>query len=264
MTDVLEKYSELRKELEYKDPMKRYEIMREELEQKKKETEQKRRQEQRELELQKLSSLENLFSSLVSGEQVLTQVVEEEKPKAVEAEPVVKEPVVEVSSEETNEVLDEVLEDLPKSIVDDVASTISKHEKNKEKIDEQIDKSIQKRIDELEKQIKNLTTKLGSMSMSGAGSGEVNLHKLDDVDYSTVKQPTNGYVLTFDATTGKWKASAPPTGTGGGSTTLVNLTDIDTTNLTNNSLMQYDSNTQKFEFITTIEQDEISINAGYF
>lgn len=267
MSEVLEKYAQLRKELEYKDPIKRYEIMREELEEKKKQTEEKRKHEQREFELQKLSSLENLFSSLASGVQLSSVENVENVENVVEEIPVTeasKEASVEVP-EDTNEVIEEVLETLPKSIVDDVVSTISKHEKDKEKIEEQVDKSIQKRIDELEKQLKLLTNKINGMSVSGGGSGEVNLHKLDDIDYSSVKEPTNGYVLTYDSVLGKWKAAAPTGGVGGGgATTLITLTDINTDNLTDNALMQYDSASQKFQFITTIDQDEISINAGHY
>lgn len=53
-----------------------------------------------------------------------------------------------------------------------------------------------------------------------AGSGEVLLHRLDDVDYNSVKSPTNGQVLTYNSTTKKWRASTLSGGGGGGSITV--------------------------------------------
>jgi hypothetical protein len=54
-----------------------------------------------------------------------------------------------------------------------------------------------------------------------AGSGEVLLHNLDDVDYNSVKSPTNGQVLTYNASTKKWRAATPSGGGGGGATITV-------------------------------------------
>jgi hypothetical protein len=53
---------------------------------------------------------------------------------------------------------------------------------------------------------------------SSPGSGEVNLHKLDDVDYASLKTATEGQALVYNATTGKWQAGTVSGGGGGGNT----------------------------------------------
>jgi hypothetical protein len=54
----------------------------------------------------------------------------------------------------------------------------------------------------------------------------VNLDFLSDVDTSSAA-PTDGQVLTWDQTAGKWEPATPSAG-GGGSSTLDGLTDVDT------------------------------------
>lgn len=69
---------------------------------------------------------------------------------------------------------------------------------------------------ELEEDLKNFrdsisaqVTRLALSSRSGgsSGSGEVWLHRLDDVDYNTVKSPSDGQALVYNATKGKWEAN---------------------------------------------------------
>ena len=48
-----------------------------------------------------------------------------------------------------------------------------------------------------------------------SGSGEVKLYRLDDVDYKSVKTPTNGQSLVYNSSLGKWQAN---TVSGGGGT----------------------------------------------
>jgi hypothetical protein len=48
-----------------------------------------------------------------------------------------------------------------------------------------------------------------------SGSGEVKLYRLDDVDYSSVKTPTNGQSLVYNSSIKKWQAN---TVSGGGGT----------------------------------------------
>lgn len=46
--------------------------------------------------------------------------------------------------------------------------------------------------------------------------------------------------------------------------TIVNLSDVNSDNLTNSAILFYNSSTQTFEFSTDIDQDEIKINGGTF
>jgi hypothetical protein len=65
------------------------------------------------------------------------------------------------------------------------------------------------------------------------GSGEVNLHKLDDVDYSSLKTAANGQVLIYNSSTRKWQAGTV-TGTGAGSNTIATVATAQFGNLDEN------------------------------
>jgi len=73
---------------------------------------------------------------------------------------------------------------------------VSKLEKKLSEFSEQVDKR-------LSKVAFNVVAKGGP-----AGSGEVLLHRLDDVDYNSVKNPSNGQALVWSSSTSKWKASS--------------------------------------------------------
>ncbi len=79
-------------------------------------------------------------------------------------------------------------------------------------------KPLQKKFDDLAKSIENKISRIAySVTAAGAstGSGEVNLYALDDVDYTSVKNPTDGHALLYDSTVGKWTS-----GPSGGSITI--------------------------------------------
>jgi hypothetical protein len=75
---------------------------------------------------------------------------------------------------------------------------VSKLEKKLSEFSEQVDKR-------LSKVAFNAAAKGGG---GPAGSGEVLLHRLDDVDYASVKTPSNGQSLVWNSSTSKWKASS--------------------------------------------------------
>lgn len=70
---------------------------------------------------------------------------------------------------------------------------------------------LEKKFDDL---IENVDKRFSRFSYSAAtgvkhsGSGEVWLHRLDDVDYNSVKNPSNGQSLVWDSSVSKWKASS--------------------------------------------------------
>jgi len=86
---------------------------------------------------------------------------------------------------------------------------VSKLEKKLSEFSEQVDKR-------LSKVAFNVAAKGGP-----AGSGEVKLYRLDDVDYSSVKLPTDGQALVWNVSIGKWAAGTVASG-GGSSNQLVN------------------------------------------
>lgn len=73
-------------------------------------------------------------------------------------------------------------------------------------------------IASLKQQMNQLAGRVSNMAMSGAGGGgggggATKLFDLDDTDYTSVKTPLAGDILTFDSVLGKWIAApAVPTG----------------------------------------------------
>ena len=80
---------------------------------------------------------------------------------------------------------------------------------------------LEKKFQELSKTVDTKLSKIAYSAVTGtsAGSGEVNLRNLDDVDYNSVSSPANGHVLTYNSTLSKWQAN---TGGGGGAATNLN------------------------------------------
>jgi len=76
---------------------------------------------------------------------------------------------------------------------------------------------LEKKFQELSKTVDTKLSKIAYNAVTGtsAGSGEVDLQNLDDVDYNSVSAPTNGHVLIYNSTLGKWQANTAP-GAGGG------------------------------------------------
>jgi hypothetical protein len=82
-----------------------------------------------------------------------------------------------------------------------------------------------------------------------AGSGEVKLYRLDDVDYNTVKTPSDGQALVWSASLGKWQANNVSGGGGGISNTFT--TTVATQSLIPTSDVTYSigSNTARYKDI---------------
>ena len=72
-------------------------------------------------------------------------------------------------------------------------------------------KPLQKKFDDLAKSVENKISRIAytvTAAGASAGSGEVNLYALDDVDYTSVKTPTDGQSLIYDSVTNKWKSGS--------------------------------------------------------
>ena len=80
---------------------------------------------------------------------------------------------------------------------------------------------LEKKFDQLTKTVDTKLSKIAYTAAMGtsAGSGEVNLRNLDDVDYNSVSSPTDGHSLVYNGTLGKWQANS---GSGGISTATFN------------------------------------------
>jgi len=99
---------------------------------------------------------------------------------------------------------------------------------------------LEKKFDQLTKTVDTKLSKIAYSAAMGtsAGSGEVNLRNLDDVDYNSVSSPTDGHSLVYNETLGKWQANSGGGGGGGISTSTFNSalanTNLSITNVKSN------------------------------
>ena len=71
-----------------------------------------------------------------------------------------------------------------------------------------LEKKLDQFIESAEKRISRIAFSAAMGMGRSPGSGEVNLKKLDDVDYNSLRTAANGQVLVYNSTTGKWQAGA--------------------------------------------------------
>ena len=224
MNDITEKYTELREELNNKDPLFRYAKLKEELDQKDpmfryqsvKEEIEKIKAEKEE---KTLESLENLFQALggeeavVRSESKITEDAEERK------EVVVEEPVGDIEKVDLREETPAEEEEETVSGFESVIDAISKQESLKEK-KEEVD-PVSARIEKLEKWIQKI-------AVAGPGSGEVRILNMDDVDTTDL---ANNKYLKYNSSTGKFVFTT--VSGGGGSAHIIQNAGSDLTSRTN-------------------------------
>jgi len=99
-----------------------------------------------------------------------------------------------------------------------------------------LEKKLDQFIEAAEKRISRIAFSAAMGMGRSPGSGEVNLHKLDDVDYSSLKTAANGQVLIYNSSTGKWQAGTV-TGTGVGSNTIATVATAPFGNLNENDIV---------------------------
>ena len=178
------KYALLREELDNKDPLIRYTRIKEELDSIKEENARKFEENKEKREENTLGAMESLFHSL-GGEE-----------SNVEDQPIIIDEPQEFISEEEVENVEKVdiREEQPINGFESVVDVISKQEARKEKLQEQPNDPVSARIDKLEKHIQKI-------AFAGPGSGEVRLLNLDDVDTTDL---ANNKTLKYNSSTGKF------------------------------------------------------------
>lgn len=75
-------------------------------------------------------------------------------------------------------------------------------------------KEVEQFIEGAEKRISRIAFSAAMGLGRNSGSGEVNLKKLDDVDYSSLRGASNGQALIYNSATGKWQAGTVSSGSG--------------------------------------------------
>ena len=157
----------------------------------------------------KLEVFSNLLNSFGTDKEIPikkvepTDFIEEVEPEEIIPEELIPEELV-VESEEPQEII-EPQNDIITSVIRNLEG-MSRKTQVKEEV-EQIS-SIRKEFDNFRSFI---SQQIASLQMSGAGSGEVRLEFLDDVDRDTAK--VNNKYLKYNSTTGKW-AGADASGSG--------------------------------------------------
>jgi hypothetical protein len=89
-----------------------------------------------------------------------------------------------------------------------------------------LEKKVDQFIDGAEKRISRIAFSAAMGLGRSPGSGEVNLHKLDDVDYTSLKNASNGQALVYNSATGKWQAGTVAGGGGNTAPLLVTKTEL--------------------------------------
>ena len=79
---------------------------------------------------------------------------------------------------------------------------------------------LEKKFQQLTQTVETKISRIayGAAMGTSAGSGEVNLKHLDDVDYNSITSATNGQVLTYSQTLNKWQANTASGSSSGSST----------------------------------------------
>ena len=211
MDNIIEKYSELKEELDGKNPFVKYALLKEELDNKdplkryahikkeldyiKKENVKKLEEDNKKREENTLGAMESLFHSLGGEESDIENqsiIVDEQPQELVSEEEVVNVEKIDIQEEQPINGF--------KSVID----VISKQEARKEKLQEQPNDPVSTRIEKLEKWIRKIAG-------AGAGSGEVRLLNLDDVNTTDL---ANNKVLKYQSSTGKFIFADAAAGSG--------------------------------------------------
>jgi hypothetical protein len=175
-------------------------------------------------------------------EEPVIEEVEEEDPEIEEPidDPIEEEEIVEEKPEE-NPTVSQVLDTL-KSLIKDENIV---EEKNSE-------------IESLKKEVRDLRNLLyqGLRDVAAqGGGGEVRLEFLDDIDRNSAK--VNDKFLKYNSSTGKWEGADA---SGGGVSNLVDLNDVDITDLANRRVLIYDSTSSTFKFVDPSEIMDLADN----
>ena len=180
---------------------------------------------------------------------------EEEEEKQEEYVEIEEDPQIEESIEdELEEEIEEEQEPEKNPTVSQVLDTLKALIK-----DENIVEEKNSEIESLKKEVRDLRNLLyqGLRDIAAqGGGGEVRLEFLDDIDRNTAK--VNDKFLKYNSTTGKWEG-ADASG-GGGASNLVDLNDVDITDLANRRVMIYDSSSSTFKFVDPSEILDLADN----
>ena len=216
MNDITEKYAELREELNNKDPLFRYAKLKEELDQKDpmfryQSVKEEIEKIKAEKEEKTLESLENLFQALGGEEAVVRSESKITEDAEKRKEVVVEEPIGDA------EKLD-IQEEPP--IEDGTKKTVKKYKKDTPGEDETQEEELDKYTETISKlQEKSITEEIDPIS--------ARIEKLE-----------------------KHIQKIALAGPGSGEVRILNMDDVDTTDLANDKYLKYNSSTGKFVFAT--------------
>jgi len=173
----------------------------------------------------------------------LLSIVQEESNELVQAQAAETSPTTEEASPSDTPRTEDVE---PTDLISRAANHIHKEVKLEENSFQQPQPTpVEKNFNDVQKKLKFLEQAIGKIAATGPGSGEVELKRLDDVDYASVSGATNNQVLSYNATSQLWVARSVTSGGGGIALTDLSVT-VDTPS--GNGNLIYDNNTGVFNF----------------
>jgi hypothetical protein len=173
----------------------------------------------------------------------LLSIVQEESNELVQAQAAETSPITEETPTPDTPRTEDVE---PTDLISRAANHIHKEVKLEENSFQQPQPTpVEKNFNDVQKKLKFLEQAIGKIAATGPGSGEVELKRLDDVDYASVSGATNNQVLSYNATSQLWVARSVTSGGGGIALTDLSVT-VDTPS--GNGNLIYDNNTGVFNF----------------
>ena len=179
----------------------------------------------------------------------LLSIVQEESNELVQAQATEASPAAEEAPTSDTPRTETVKEEAPSDLISRAVHHIHKEVKSEEASFQQPQPTpVEKNFNDVQKKLKFLEQAIGKIAATGPGGGAVNLKDLDDVNYTSVVNATDGQALTFNAANTKWEAT---TLVGGGVEVDTLATVTNRGNVTTNGITVRNANANFFAVNTS-------------
>ena len=138
----------------------------------------------------------------------LLGIIEEESNELVQAQAAQAPAFAEEASQSDTTREEVVEEERPVDLISRAAEHIHKEVKLEENSFQQPQPTpVEKNFSDVQKKLKFLEQAIGKIAATGPGSGEVELKRLDDVNYTSVLNATDGQALVYNSANALWEAT---------------------------------------------------------
>ena len=153
----------------------------------------------------------------------LLSIVQEESNELVQAQAAETSPITEETPTPDTPRTEDVE---PTDLISRAANHIHKEVKLEENSFQQPQPTpVEKNFNDVQKKLKFLEQAIGKIAATGPGSGEVELKRLDDVNYTSVLNATDGQALVYNSANALWEATTLSGGGGPEVDTLATVTN---------------------------------------